>query len=87
MVESPKLSSHDSDQYHGKGWQPKKAKGSSQSVSMLRTNDATHAAALEQQAIWRTTADPEVAEQETNSEQSSNTVYAEEAPVTSRSDH
>lgn len=86
MVESSKVSSQDSDQYHGKGWRAKKARVPSQTIMMLHTNEA-HAADHDEQAIWSATAKPEVAEQDTTSEQSSSTVCAEEFQVASRSDH
>ena len=86
MVEPPEVSSQDNDQYHGKGWRGKKARGPSQTASMLPTDDETHTADLDEQAIRSANAEPNVTEQDANSEQSSSTVYAEEAPVTSRSD-
>ena len=86
MVESREQSSQDHDQYHGKGWQARKARAPSQTASMLPTNNATHTADLHERAIWSVDAESQVAEQDNNSEQSSSTVYAEEAPVTSRSD-
>lgn len=53
---------------------------------MLPTGDAgVLDADLEQQAIWSATAEAGVKEQETTSEQSSSTAYAEEVTVTSRS--
>lgn len=87
ILNSPELSSQDNDRYHGKGWQTKKARAPSQAVSMLPTNDEMHTVYLEEQAIWRANAEPHVTKQDANSQQSSSTVYAEEAPVTSRLDH
>lgn len=88
MGESPEQSSQDHNQYHGKGWRAKKQKAPSQTASMPPTDDVrgTHTADQNEQAIWSTDAEPQVAEQDANSEQSSSTVYAEDAPVTSRSD-
>lgn len=86
MVESPKVPSQDSDQYHGKGWRAKKARVPSQTALTLPTDEA-HIAGHDEQVIWSAAAEPEVAEQDATSEQSSSTVYANEAPGTSRSDH
>lgn len=86
MAESPKVPNQDSDQYHGKGWRAKKARVPSQTAVTLPAGEA-HIADQDEQAIWSAAAEPEVVEQDTTSEQSSSTVYADEAPVTSRSDH
>lgn len=86
MDASPSGPSQDSDQYHGKGWRATKERVPSQTAMMLPTDEA-HIADHDEQAIWSAAAEPDVAEQDTTSEQSSSTVYADEAPVTSRSDH
>lgn len=52
---------------------------------MLPSGDAdAHTADLDQRAIWSATAEAGVKEQETTSEQSSSTAYAEDITVTSR---
>ena len=85
MVAPLQVTSQDNDQYHGRGWRAKKARGCSSNASTLPTDDAeAHAAAVAQQAIWGGTAEPGVKEQATTSEQSASTAYAEDT-VTSRS--
>ena len=85
MVEPHHVSSQDCDQYHGRGWRAKKAKGCSQTASTISTDDTeTHTADPDHTAIWNATRETGVELQQSTSEHSSSTAYAEEASVTSR---
>ena len=91
--DEPTKSSQDHDQYHGKGWRVKKAKGPSQTDTSVSTNAAMDhtpstkdvGAGIEQQAIWNESVEAGSLEQPISSEQSSSTIYDQEASVTSRS--
>ena len=93
MDEAQTKHSQDHDQYHGKGWQAKKAKGPSQSDTRLSADAAMDhnlstenaGASIERQAIWNESVEADSVEQPTDSEQSSFTTYDQEAAVTSRS--
>lgn len=85
MVEPEQISTQDSDQYHGRGWRAKKAKGCSQTASMLSSDGAeAHTAGPDQQAIWNATREIRVEQQKSTSEHSSSTAYVEEASLISR---